>query len=194
MVQYPLRKVKFTPENIKHLSSGKGTRIDPHQIDVKDGHRIYVNAAQNHWLNKSKAAGLPIHLPPMNNKQLVHNLKGGSVFSQIIDSISDQTKSNITNSATSYAKSQSDALLDKLKAIGSEKGLPKITKALVDKAAKPLLDKLIKAGVSTVAKKVFGHGMGKNGCGFPRCKNGSKCGKAVATTTQNLYPANQKPI
>lgn len=192
MVKYPHRQIKFTAENIKDLLSEKGTRIDPHQIDVKDGHHMFVNAAQNHWLNKSMERGLPIHFPPMNEKQMVHNLKGGSVFSDLRDSLDGAARKKIESDIESHGNKGIDYVLDKLKQIGSDKGLPKITTALVDKLAKPAAQAALKKIISAAGKKIFGHGMGKNGCGVRGCKNGNKCG--TMSTSQKLYPANQKPI
>lgn len=193
---YPVRKVKLTAENIKHLLSGKGTRIDPHQIDAKDGHRMYVHPAQAHWLNRGKKAGLPIHFPPMNRRSMMQNLAGGSVFSDFVDTLkekTDPTRQKAAASAQDYGVKGVDALVAKLKQIGTDKGLPKITAAVIDKVGKPLLDKLVKAGIGKITKAVIGHGLGKNGCGFAKCR-GNACKRAVATTTQRLYPANQKPI
>ena len=193
---YPVRKIKLTAENIKDLLRERGTRIDPHQIDAKDGHRMYVHPAQAHWLNRGKEAGLPIHLPPMNKRSMVQNLAGGSIFSDLVNNLkekSDPTRQKLAEKAQDYGAKGSDALIAKLKEIGADKGLPKITTKLLDTVGKPLLDKLIKSGIGKITKAVLGHGMGKNGCGFPKCR-GNKCKRAVATTPQALYPANQKPI
>lgn len=193
MVLYPSRQIKFTHENITDLMSQKGTRIDPHQIDVKDGHRMFVNPAQAHWLTKGKAAGRPVYMPPMNPKQMKQNLAGGSVFSDFVDKLKKpSTHVEIKGKVHGAADSGVDALLDKLKDIGKDKGLPKITEAIVDKA-KPIVKKLVQTGISKIYKKITGHGIGKNGCGFAKCR-GSKCKDAVTTTPQGYYPANQKPI
>lgn len=197
MVQYPSRQIKFTQENISDLLKQRGTRIDPHQIDAKDGHRMYVNPAQAHWLNRSVKAGCPVFIPPMNKHQMKQNLSGGSVFSDLMERLTDKVKDPATHKEVKGkihegAKSGVDSLLDKLKDIGANKGLPKITEAIVDKA-KPIIQKVVQKGISKIYKKFTGHGMGKNGCGFPRCR-GNACKAAVATTPQALYPANQKPI
>lgn len=153
---------------------------------------MYVNAAQNHWLNRSVEAGLPIHFPPMTQKQLDHNMKGGSIFSDIKDALGEHSSRRIANDVESLSNNGIDALLDKLRGIGENKGLPKITNAVLDKVVRPAAQKVAAKVIGAVGKKLFGHGMGKNGCGVRGCKNGNKCG--TMTTSQRLYPANQKPI
>lgn len=179
---YPARKVKLSAENIKDLLSGKGTRIDPHQIDTKDGHKIFVHPAQAHWLNRSKTAQMPIHLPPMNRKSMIQNLSGGSVFSDLIGNLSEKTKQDVTDKAHDLGKSGSNALLDRLQEIGDRQNLPKITKGLIEKVGKPLLEKLVRAGVGKITNAVVG-----------KVPTPAKKGKGVRTP-QRLYPSNQKPI
>lgn len=190
---YMSRKIKLTPENVKHLMSRKRTRIDPHQIDVEDGHTMFVNPAQSYWLDKSKEAGLPVHIPPMTKQQMAQNLRGGSVFSQLVSGLSAETKKGLIDKAEGGARDLTNAVFDKIQDVGTEKGLPRITKRVIEEVGKPLIEKLIKIGSKSITKLINGHGLGANGCGFAKCR-GSRCKKAMATTPQRLYPASQQPI
>lgn len=82
MVTYTPYNLRLTPNNIKHLLSGHHTVLD--ESNLHGNHVVYLNKRQGGAVNKARHTGKPFKLTAFSMHQMKHNIKGGSIFTDLM--------------------------------------------------------------------------------------------------------------